>query len=460
MSKLPTTSKLVTKVKVIGGLLSLMIIVIIALGIVMSNKSERDSFVINLAGKQRMLSQRIVKDVYFIKAKDSFDFVDLDNSIEEFDFNLKSLIFGDKTLDIEAPQTLDIAKKLEEVSVIWKPFPIIVEALKNNIQEIKKDKDLYMEYLNKLLDFSDDIVAEMVNEGLEGEYINLAGRQRMLSQRMTIYFNRYLKTMNQQDFYHFSNTQKLYDTTLQSFLNDAVIKQKANLYAFITRNDNFWQEYKRFINKMLDKEIEINEYIAYIQNNNINLLETMDEAVWLYTDHSENKIDTLKSFQYTAGALALLIMIYSFMLTRDLEMHLDMFVQKVKDFASGDISSQDDMHIDFACEAELKEASSHLNLFAKKVNDAMQHSEDAVKKAELAIDELQNISLEVENAIKSAHMDESEKKMFNKNLGNTEDIAIESTENLIHVSKLLKKLQANLGNISDTYNKNVEKKES
>ncbi|HIP58906.1 MAG TPA: methyl-accepting chemotaxis protein [Campylobacterales bacterium] len=456
MSKVPATSKLVNKVKIIGGLLSLVIFVIILLGIIMSKKAERDSFVINIAGKERMLSQRITKDIYFIKAKDSFDFVDLDRSIAEFNFYLNSLQKGDKNLNISPPPTMEIAQKLIEVSNIWKPFPIIVEALKSNIIQIKKDKDLYMEHLNTLLDFSDKIVSQMVIDQLPHRYVNISGRQRMLSQRMTLYFDRYLKTSNENDYFQFNNAQKLYDVTIKNFLHDKMILQKSELLKLIEENHIFWKGYQEFINTMMDKEKEINEYITYIQENNINLLNTMDEAVWLYTDNSESKINFLKNFQYSAGIVALLFMLYSYLLTKDLETHLNMFVQKVKNLASSEITNQQDMHIDFACEAELKEASSHINTFTRKVNLAMERSEDAIKKTEDAILQLQEISQEVDNALMDSKIDDIQKKSLNKNLDNTEDIAIESTENLLHVSKLLKKLQANLGNISQTYNDGIE----
>ncbi len=457
MSKVPSTSKLVTKVKIIGGLLSLMIFVIILLGIIMSKKAEKDSFVINIAAKERMLSQRITKDIYFIKAKDSFDFVDLDRSIAEFSFYINSLQKGDENLNVSPPQTMKIAQKLMEVSLLWKPFPIIVEALKTNIIQIKKDKDLYMEHLNTLLDFSDEIVSQMVKDKLPAHYINSSGRQRMLSQRMVLYFNRYLKTDNENDFFHFINAQKLYDVTINSFLNDKTITRKPKLLKIIKKNHKFWEEYKKFINIMMDKEKEINEYITYIQDNNVNLLNAMDEAVWLYTENSERKINFLKNFQYTAGIIALLFMLYSYLLTKDLEIHLNMFVQKVKDLASSEITNQQNMHIDFACEAELKEASSHINKFTKKVNFAMERSEDAIKKTQDAILQLQEITQEVDNALIDSKIDDIHKKSLNKNIDNTEDIAIESTENLLNVSKLLKKLQENLGNISQTYNDSIKK---
>ncbi|MCD8544223.1 MAG: hypothetical protein LRY52_04995 [Sulfurospirillum cavolei] len=40
--------------------------------------------------------------------------------------------------------------------------------------------------------------------------------------------------------------------------------------------------------------------------------------------------------------------------------------------------------------------------------------------------------------------DENEKKTFDKNVNATEDIAIQSAENLIHVNKMLQKLKRSL----------------
>ena len=122
------------------------------------------------------------------------------------------------------------------------------------------------------------------------------------------------------------------------------------------------------------------------------------------------------------------------------------FVQKAKELASGDLSliSKQSVTLPENSEDELKEASSHISQFVQKVNLAMKDSEDALKKAENAVTQLQQLAEEVEDAIEGMGIDENEKKKFDKNVNATEDIAIQSAENLIHVNRMLQKLKKSL----------------
>ncbi len=126
--------------------------------------------------------------------------------------------------------------------------------------------------------------------------------------------------------------------------------------------------------------------------------------------------------------------------------HLEGFVQKAKELASGDIGhiASRGVILPENSEDELKEASTHISLFVQKVNLAMSESEEALKKAENAVSQLQDLAEEVEEAIADMGIDENEKRKFDKNVNATEDIAIQSAENLIHVTKMLQKLKKSL----------------
>lgn len=90
----------------------------------------------------------------------------------------------------------------------------------------------------------------------------------------------------------------------------------------------------------------------------------------------------------------------------------------------------------------------------------MKESEDALKKAESAVSQLQQIALDVEDAIEEMGIDENEKRQFDKNVNATEDIAIQSAENLIHVNKMLQKLKKSLNQMVDHSPVQEEKKEA
>ena len=450
-----------TKMKLAGGLLSFVIVFIISLTVMMNQMSKKDSYVINIAGKQRMLSQKISKETFFIVYRHTNDFRELNTAVNLFESSLKDLLYGNESKGIYAPQNERIKVKLEEVMHFWLPFRSEVEKLKAGIEEVRPDMEVLTPRIEKLLVLSDTVVQRMVAANLSNVHIDLSGRQRMLSQRMGLYVNRYLRTSNAQDLLIYADAKALYNKTIKSFLDDPAVKNSHEVYAIVKETNAYWEEYSVYLDHMIALESEINKRMEFVYEKNVQLLNAMDEAVWLYTDHSEAKNDMFLKFQYIALLVGLIIIVYAFFMTKEIIEHLEGFVQKAKELAHGDVSSFSALPVTLSSnsEDELKEASTHISLFVQKVNLAMRDSEDALKKAENAVSQLQQLAEEVEDAIEDMGIDENEKKTFDKNVNATEDIAIQSAENLIHVNRMLQKLKKSLNAMVESSNQTGEKKE-
>ena len=444
--------KITSKIHFIGGMLSLIVISNIVLTIYLNKKQEGDSYIINIAGRQRMLSQKITKEIFYIKSSEVFDFQNLNEDIETFEKNLFILINGDKKLGVYKPPNSDIKNKLDMVLNLWKPFKKRIMELEKNIKGVKKDKEVMMNKFDNILKISDKVVKEMVKYKLPGRYIDLSGRQRMLSQRMGLYLVRYMDTFSQSYFYVYYEAMKMYDRTLLSFINNKMIKEKKELFKSVSKNYEYWKKFKLYIDNLLAKETKIDISMTYIHNNNVKLLKTMDEAVWLYTDYSREKTNFIKNFLYISGVLALFIIFFTYFTARALERHMENFVNRAKELSKIDpITQNTPLMVDICSEEELREASSHINKFADRVKSAFEHSNEALKRAEFAAKELQNIADNIEVAL--GELGTKDRKDFGKNIDDTEDIAIESAENLIQVSKMIQKLKRNLSEIIDSYQK-------
>jgi len=325
---------------------------------------------------------------------------------------------------------------------------------------VRPDMEVLTPRIEKLLVLSDAVVQRMVGANLSNVHIDLSGRQRMLSQRMGLYVNRYLRSANAQDLLVFADAKALYNKTIKSFLEDPAVKSSPEVYAIVKENNAYWEEYILYLEHVIALESEINKHMEYVYEKNVQLLNAMDEAVWLYTDHSEAKNDMFLKFQYIALLIGLIIIVYAFVMTKEIIEHLEGFVQKAKELAHGDINSFTASSVTLFenSEDELKEASSHISIFVQKVNLAMKDSEDALKKAENAVSQLQQLALDVEDVIEDMGIDENEKKRFDKNVNATEDIAIQSAENLIHVNRMLQKLKKSLNAMVESGNQADEKK--
>ena len=130
---------------------------------------------VNIAGKQRMFTQRMLKDYAMIGMKNSFGNAskDLNNTISKFEDHLHALHNYTKNSKIKKS-----TKKAEE---IWLPIKKILQSPPNKNEVIKLQSDL-----EELLLVSNDITDLFAKEtGKEaGEIVDISGRQRMLSQRM------------------------------------------------------------------------------------------------------------------------------------------------------------------------------------------------------------------------------------------------------------------------------------
>lgn len=438
-----------------GGMLSFIIVCVITLTVVMNERSKKDSLIINIAGKQRMLTQKMSKEIFYIKYKQSTDFRELNSAIDLFDNNLHDLIKGNSAKGIYLPQNTKIKTKLEEVNSLWIPFRSEVEKIRKAVAFIKNDLETLTGRTTSLLSESDKVVKIMVKNSMSGEFIDLSGRQRMLSQRMGLFVERYLRTDNEEDYLQFVKAKNLYNETINRFINNKEVQNIPEVYNRVEKTYKYWKAHEKYILKILQIENNINDSISYIYEKNIKLLNTMDAAVWLYTEYSEEKNSMFIKFQYISLIVALIIILFSYILSREIVNHINDFVNRTKALESDDINSLNHRHIrvDEESEDELIEASNYLSNFVKKVNVAMSHSEDAIKQAESAVHELQHLADNVDEALQDLQIDKKEKANFDKKVNATEDIAIESAENLIHVRKMLEKLKLNLNTMVENSQK-------
>jgi len=155
----------------------LSIIYIMFIGITSSYAIEIKnlSVAVDVAGKQRMYTQRMLKDYAMIGLENTFGNPknDLKQIMHDFEDHLDSLIAFN--------QDDATAKSLQKVKTMWAP---IKKALEN--PPSKENAGKMQEDLEALLKQANEAVGLFAKQtGKEsGKIINISGRQRMLSQRM------------------------------------------------------------------------------------------------------------------------------------------------------------------------------------------------------------------------------------------------------------------------------------
>jgi nitrate/nitrite-specific signal transduction histidine kinase len=320
------TNKISTKIKIIGAFLVTLMLSTISITIYLNQQNVKDALIINIAGKQRMLTQKISKNIFYINYNSNKDFYELNEATQEFIDGLNILKHGNTDKKIFAAPTSKIKNQILEIDILWNAFY-------EDIQNFK--------------------IATNSNETAKDE--------------------------------------------------------------------------------------KLQAVILSIYKSNSILLENVDKLVTMYTNYSENKTEYIKIFQYTSATIFLLVFLYSLLRLKEIESHAEEFMKYSKQLVSSQSNSKL-QPMQMQAESEILEVSDTINCFINKINTAMDHSNEALQQSQKASIKLEELTDEFDNIIGEMQ----NKSIISKHLNNSEDIVIESTEELLNSTKKLQKLKEEL----------------
>ncbi len=435
---------------IILGILTTFCISTMILSVIFINRlGIQDGYIINIAGKERMLTQKITKEIFMINSQNSQDYVALNLAIEEFENNLHILRFGDSTKNINPPTKTAIITKLEAIDTRWTDFKALVEDFKDISSKLYEDRKFLDENNTKMLILSDNIVKAMVESQVPSNLIDDSGRQRMLTQRMAYLMMHHLYIWNDKSYRDFKESYNLYNTIITNFYQNSTYKRTPKLAKSIQEAYEFWQIYSQHIDKVLNLQEHIVRDLKQITIQNTAILDEIDWTVNLYSDTSIHLRTYLEKFQYTAAFIMLLLALYSVDNLLRIKTHLKHFLNKMQLLASGKLKNNLAETIQLEGESELSQASQNLSHFLQQIESTKKTSKQAIDLSELINEEITNISEEIRHKLAFAKISEERRKSIENSISLSEDIAIQSSEQLIITARLLDKLHRILEEMED-----------
>ena len=130
-----------TKIKFIGILFIVLMTSIIVTTMYLNEKNKKDASIINIAGKQRMLTQNISKNIFYLYQNNHASYSELDSATIEFIYNLNSLKDGNSLIGIPKSPTEEIEKQISKVEILWNNFHKNINGFKDLIQRNDKSND-------------------------------------------------------------------------------------------------------------------------------------------------------------------------------------------------------------------------------------------------------------------------------------------------------------------------------
>jgi len=256
--------------------------------------------IIDLAGKQRMLTQKMSKEILFIvnDIEPEENKIHLYKTAALFNQTLNGLFNGDSNLGLVEIEKPSIKRKLNKVSKLWHKFRVNVDLVLLMDEELQNQDELLKDIAQQnlqLLEYMEDVVDWYQDESKstvqkyyeEAVTLNSAGRQRMRTQKMTKELLLMVSGINLDSREELAKTMFDFEQTLIGLLKgnreqkllkvDAVQNQLRTI-------KKQWDKYKSILEKSIKTKRSPRNWKEVVKLN-LTLLKEMDDAVQMYRRH-------------------------------------------------------------------------------------------------------------------------------------------------------------------------------
>ncbi|KKM96827.1 hypothetical protein LCGC14_1174220, partial [marine sediment metagenome] len=320
-------------------------------------KQEHDAHTVNVAGRQRMLSQRISKLALSVANGNDGDRILLSEAIELYDDSLEVLWHGGKAMEKYIPPT---PKPMEELfqnnKNLWMSFMEKAEIVARE----RRDNPSFTEALSYIKDenenfmrASDDVVTAYGSLPNAMEYaheINVAGRQRMLSQQMAKYTYS-IATGDKDDRENLKKAIELYDSSLLIMRKGGVSdpwRNKIKLPPPPVKDalevvESIWHAFKTKVSIIQkaphDNKVFI-EAVEYIRLNNDRLLEVSDLVTSTFEEIFSRKVLHLRALLFAMLGMDILFFIIGYFIAVKIVQPLKALSRTAMKVGAGDFTAR------------------------------------------------------------------------------------------------------------------------
>jgi|GEM_PF-244449 hypothetical protein len=249
---------------------------------------------VNLSGKQRMLTQKLTKLTIecVLHINNNASCEKINSSVKEYERAIVTFVKGNKNRGLPPTEDKKALLQIKKIISLWKPFAI---SLKKIAQTQGKDKNALVNILKseqKLLKESDKLVKIYESGDSDQDYlqkarlhiVNIAGRERMLTQKMTKEKLLWLKLSSQKQKEKMQETMKLFEESLNSLLHGNKKKNlpkatNPKIVAQLKKVEEIWQKIKPlYLKEKLSKEelellVKVNPILLKEMNKAVDLME-------------------------------------------------------------------------------------------------------------------------------------------------------------------------------------------
>lgn len=296
----------------------------------------------------------------------------------------------------------------------------------------------------------------------DGLVINLAGRQRMLSQKMTKELFLFVNSKDNIEKKRLSkevkNTMEVFGLTLNALKNSGKAPLTLDLdgkYSICPRADEpaygqlkkvkaLWDEFFKHMDAVISKDNIDNKSLEYIKNNNLSLLGSMNKAVGIMQKQSEKRVSRLITFQTIGVFTGVFLMVISIVQVRSIAKRLNESASIAKKMSKGDLTKR------FQSDDKSEKSLDELGFLGFSLNHLANSLQSNIKEIRNSAKELHNSS---ENMSLVSSTLSSEAGLSEEKTLIVTDIAQRTSHDMNAVAAAMEELSANTQQIAGSTSK-------
>ena len=229
-------------------------------------------------------------------------------------------------------------------------------------------------------------VTSLNEQKYEGTVINIAGRQRMLTQKLTKEFNLALLAAEQSgqkpDLTMFNKTKQLFDVSLNALTNggqtfqDLAMTKPLQLPAAekdiaqqLATVKSLWQEQHQLIQQVFSSGYDVNA-LEQISKQSVKVLASMNKAVGMFSDASSQNIAIMVRNQIIAAVISLIFAIlFTILILKSILTPIEQVVSTTRRISEGDLKGYN----------ESEHANNEMGKLTKNVEQMRLSLHDVIK---------------------------------------------------------------------------------
>ncbi len=296
-------------------------------------------------------------------------------------------------------------------------------------------------------------------QNADGLVINLAGRQRMLSQKMSKELFLFIATSDAEEkknlAFNALNTMKIFDITLAALTDSGKAPLTLNLkgeysscpkasepaFSQLNKIKGLWNNFSSNMKNSLSEGSSTSKSQSYIKNNNMELLQEVNTAVVMLQTLSEKKVSRLITFQTIGLIIGLILMAVSILQIRGIVKNLLQSSDAAKIMSTGDLT------IKFETADKPREKLDELDFLGYNLNAFTKSLQGNIKNISQEANNLNSSSLEMS---KIAVELSTETKCSAEKTVNVAANADSMSEDMNAVAAAMEELSANTQQIAES----------